>query len=154
MTLQKKVNVKLAFGVHGDLYDADSPRRIDPKIVAGGAIGLFYTIDPADPQKVVLGGEGVLAGVAVNTKEYITNGLVPSLAFRAGDTAQIMSMGRVVLKVTTPVTVGMAAYYNITTGEITADAPATQVVGSVEIPNSMFIETNALENELAVLQLG
>lgn len=154
MTLQKKVNEKLAFGVHGDLYDANSPRRIDPKTVAGGAIGLFYTIDPTDPKKVVLGGTGVLAGVAVNTKEYITNGLVPSLAFRSGDVAQIMSMGRVVLKVSTPVTVGMSAYYNTTTGEITADDPATVTEGLVEIPNSIFIETNSLADELAVLQLG
>ena len=152
--LQKTVNKKLAFGVPGSFYDADSPRRVDPKTVSAGGIGLFYTVDTTDPSKAVLGGTGVLAGIAVNSKEYVVNGLTPSLAFRAGDEAQICSMGRIVLQLATPVTVGMAAYYNTTTGVISAAAPASSIEGSVEIPNSMFIEVNALANELSVLQLG
>lgn len=151
---QKKVNKKLAFGVPGDFYDADSPRRVDPKTVSGGAICRFYTVDTSDPTKAILGGTGVLAGIAINSKEYVVNGLTPSLAFRDGDKAQICSMGRIVMQLTTPVTVGMAAYYNTTTGEISAAAHASSIEGSVEIPDSVFVEVNALANELSVLQLG
>lgn len=151
--LQKTVNQKLAFGVHGSFFD-NSPRRVDPKTVSAGGIGLFYTVDTTDPSKAVLGGAGVLAGLAVNTKEYIINGLGASTAFRAGDVAQLCTMGRVFMQLTTPVQVGMAAYYNTTTGVITAAAPASTIEGSVEIPNSMFIEVNALANEVSVLQLG
>lgn len=151
---QTTVNKKLAFGVPGDFYDADSPRRVDPKTVSGGGIGLFYTVDTTDPSKAVLGGTGVLAGIAVNSKEYIVNGLSASTAFRDGDKAQICSMGRIVMQLETPVTVGMAAYYNTTTGVIEAAAPASTFEGWVEIPGSMFVEVNALANELSVLQLG
>ena len=150
---QKTVNKKLAFGVPGSLYD-NSPRRIDPKTVSAGGIGLFYTVDTTDPSKAVLGGTGVLAGIAVNTKEYVVNGLSASTAFRAGDVAQLCSMGRIVLQLETPVTVGMAAYYETATGKISAAAPASSIEGSVEIPGSMFVEVNALANELSVLQLG
>lgn len=151
---QTTVNKKLAFGVPGSFYDADSPRRVDPKTVSAGGIGLFYTVDTTDPSKAVLGGTGVLAGIAVNTKEYIVNGLSASTAFRSGDEAQICSMGRIVLQLGSPVTVGMAAYYNTTTGEIVSAAPSSSIEGYVEIPGSIFVEVNALANELSVLQLG
>lgn len=153
MPLQKTVNQKLAFGVVGSFYD-DSPRRVDPYTVAGGAIGLFYTVDPADPSKVKLGGTGVLAGVAVNSKEYTITGLDASLAFRAGDIAEICSMGRVIVKSTTAITVGNSAYYNKTTGEIQAAAPSSTIDGFVEIPDSMFVLVGGTAGEVGVLQLG
>lgn len=150
--LQKTVNQKLAYGVPGDLFDT-FPRAIDPKVVEAGAICRFYTVDTTDPRKAVLGGSGVLAGIAVNTKEYIINGLTPSMAFRSGDVAQLMTMGRVYMQLETEVEVGMAAYYNTTDGTITAAAPASSIEGYVEIPNSMFVEVNALANEISVLEL-
>ena len=151
--MQKKVNQKLAFGVHGDLYDGTYPRAVDGYTVSAGGIGLFYTIDVANPDNAILGGSGVLGGVAINSKEYIINGLGASLAFRAGDKAQLMSKGRVWLAVPSEITVGMAAYYNTTTGEIMGAAPASSIDGYVEIPNSMFVLKNALAGEVAVLEL-
>lgn len=150
--LQKTVNQKLAYGVPGDLFDT-FPRAIDPKIVAGGAICRFYTVDTTDPRKAVLGGTGVLAGIAVNTKEYIINGLTPSVTFRSGDVAQLMTMGRVYMQLDTEVQVGMAAYYSIADGSIKAAAPSTSMEGYVKIPNSMFVEVNALAGEISVLEL-
>lgn len=151
--MQKTVNQKLAFGVHGDLCDGTFPRAIDPYTVSAGGIGLFYTIDVSDPKKAILGGNGVLGGVAINSKEYIISGLGASLAFRDGVKAQLMSKGRVWLKVPSEITVGMAAYYNTTTGEIKGAAPKSSIEGCVEIPNSMFVLTNALAGEVAVLEL-
>lgn len=156
MAFQTTVNQKLAFGVVGSFYD-DSPRIVDPKVISSenaGSIGCFYTIDATDPAKVVLGGTGVLAGIAVNSKGQVINGLAASMAFNQFDIAEICSEGRVVLSIEGTVTVGMAAYYNTTTGVITAAAPASSVEGSVEIPNSKFVEVSATSTApICVLEL-
>ena len=94
-----------------------------------------------------------MAGIAVNTKEYIINGLTPSMAFRPGDVAQLMTMGRVYMQLDTEVQVGMAAYYSIADGSIKAAAPSSTIEGYVEIPNSTFVIANALAGEISVLEL-
>lgn len=156
MAFQTSVNQKQAFGVVGSFYD-DSPRIVDPKVIgseSAGSIGCFYTIDSTDPSKVVLGGTGVLAGIAVNAKGQVIDGLGASLAFKQYDIAEICSMGRIVLSIAGTVTVGMAAYYNTTTGVITAAAPSSTIEGSVEIPNSCFVEVGATPTApICVLEL-
>lgn len=152
--LQKTVNKKLAFGVPGSFYD-NTPRRVDSKIVEGGKIGLAYTIDTTNPSKAKLGGkDGVFGGIAVNTKEYIVNGIDASLEFRDGDNAQLCTMGRIVLSLKGAVTVGQVAFYNDTTGEITSGTAGETKAGFTEIKGSKFVEVNALANETCVLQLG
>lgn len=151
--MQKTVNTQLAFGVVGDFYD-NSPRIVDPKIVSGGAIGLYYTIDTTNPAEANLGGTGVLGGIAVNSKEYALSGLEPSLSFTDGQIAHIASRGRVIVKSTTAVTVGQAGFYNTTTGVIASGTSGSSMAGFAEIKNSVFVEVNALANEVAVLQLG
>lgn len=152
MALQSTVNQKLAFGVVGSFYD-DSPRSVAPYTVESGAIGLFYTVDPADPTKVKLGGTGVLAGIAVNSKEYPIYGLDASLNFKAGAVAQIARMGHIVVKSTTAITVGMAAFYNQTTGEIQANTAGSSVAGWTEIKNSEFLFVTGAANEVGVLEI-
>lgn len=151
--IQTQVNIKQAFGVVGDFYD-DSPRIVDPYIVADGAIGLYFTVSADDPKSATLGGEGVLGGIAVNSKEYALLGTKASLEFQNGAVAQLCSMGRVVVKSTNAVTIGQVAFYNTTTGEISAGEAGAEVAGSKEIPNSKFVLVNALADEVAVLQLG
>lgn len=157
MAFQTSVNQKLAVGVVGDFYD-ESPRRVDPYTIASssaGAIGLAYTVDASDPSKVNLGGSGVFAGIAVNSKEYVVNGLSASLAFSQYDECQLCTMGRIWLSIADTVTVGMAAYFNTTTGAITAAASGETISGSVEIPNSKFILVSAASDApMCVLQLG
>lgn len=151
--MQTTVNQKLAFGVPGSFYD-NSPRRVDPYTVEGGAIALAYTVNASDPTKAVLGGTGVFAGIAVNTKEYIINGIGASMAFREGDIAQCATMGRIVLKLGDAVTVGDACFYNETTGALKPGTSGSTISDYVEIPNSKFVLVNALANEYSVLQLG
>lgn len=151
--MQTTVNQKLAFGVPGSFYD-NSPRRVDPYTVEEGAIALAYTVNASDPTKAVLGGDGVFAGIAVNTKEYIIDGLTASMAFREGDIAQCATMGRVVLKLGDAVSVGDACFYNETTGALKPGTSGATVDGYIEIPNSKFVIVNALANEYSVLQLG
>lgn len=151
--MQTTVNQKLAFGVPGSFYD-DSPRRVDPYIVEEGAIGLAYTVNSSDPSKADLGGTGVFAGIAVNTKEYIINGLTASMAFVAGSVAQCATMGRIVLKLGDAVTIGDACFYNETTGALKPGTSGSTISDYVEIPGSKFVLVNALANEYSVLQLG
>ncbi|MBP5789222.1 MAG: hypothetical protein J6W29_03205 [Neisseriaceae bacterium] len=151
--MQTTVNQKLAFGVPGSFYD-DSPRRVDPYTVEEGAIGLAYTVNSSDASKADLGGTGVFAGIAVNTKEYIIDGLTASMAFREGDIAQCATMGRIVLKLGDAVTIGQACFYNETTGALKPGTAGATISDYVEIPNSKFVLVNALANEYSVLQLG
>lgn len=151
--MQTTVNQKLAFGVPGSFYD-NSPRRVDPYTVEEGAIALAYTVNASDPTKAVLGGDGVFAGIAVNTKEYIIDGLTASMAFREGDIAQCATMGRVVLKLGDAVSVGDACFYNEETGALKPGTSGATIEDYIEIPNSKFVIVNALANEYSVLQLG
>lgn len=153
MAGQNIVNQKLAFGVEGDFYD-DSPRIVDPFIVTSGRIGLYFTVQSADPTSAAPGGTGVMGGIAVNSKEYALLGTTASLEFRPGVAAQLASRGRVIVKATTAVTVGQAGFYNNTTGEIASADAGTALDGHTEIPNSKFVLVNALVGEVSVLQLN
>ena len=157
MAFQTSVNQKLAVGVNGDFYD-NSPRRVDPYTIvssSAGSIGKAYTIDASDPSKVNLGGEGVFGGIAVNSKEYVRNGLGASLDFKQYDECQLCTMGSIWLSIADTVTVGMAAYFNKTTGAIVAAASGETIEGCTEIVGSQFIWVDASSAEpMCVLQLG
>ena len=157
MAFQTSVNQNLAVGVIGDFYD-DSPRRVDPYTIASssaGSIGCAYTIDSTDPSKVNLGGEGVFAGIAINSKERARAGLGASLAFKQYDEAELCTMGRIWLSIADDVTVGMAAYFNKTTGAIVVAASGETVEGCTEIAGSKFVLFEGASAEpMVVLQLG
>lgn len=152
MSLQSVVNEKLAFGVVGSFYD-DSPRIVDPKIVEAGSIACAFTLDASDPSKAVLGGEGLFAGIAVNSKEYTITGLGASLAFKSGDIAQLCTMGRIVMKAENAVSVGDAAFFNITTGAIKGGTSGDTIEGYTEIAGSKFVLVDSTQGGLSVLEL-
>lgn len=157
MAFQTSVNQKLAVGVVGEFYD-DSPRRVDPYTIASssaGSIGCAYTVDSTDPSKVNLGGTGAFAGIAVNGKELAVNGLSASIAFKQYDEAEICSMGRIWLSIASDVSVGMAAYFDKTTGAISAAASGETIDNKTEIVGSKFILVKGASAEpMVVLQLG
>ena len=157
MAFQTSVNQKLAVGVPGDFYD-ESPRRTDPYTIASssaGSIGKAYTIDSTDPSKVNLGGSGVFGGIAINSKEFARSGLGASMDFAQYDECELCTMGRIWVSVAGDVAVGNAAYFNTTTGVITAAASGETIEGSTEIAGSKFILVNASSTEpMCVLQLG
>lgn len=157
MAFQTTVNQKLAVGIVGEFYD-DSPRRVDPYTIvseSAGSIGKAYTVNATDPSQVVLGGEGVFAGIAVNGKEFAVNGLAASIDFKQYDEAELCTMGRIWLSIADTVTVGMAAYFNTTTGAIVAAASGETVSGCTEIAGSKFILVKGASAEpMVVLQLG
>ena len=157
MAFQTTVKQKLAVGVVGDFYD-DSPRRVDPYTISSsdaGSIGCAYTVDTTDPSKVVLGGTGVFAGIAINSKEFVRHGLNASIDFKQYDEIEACSMGRIWLSIADDVTVGMAAFYNETTGAVIAGTSGSTISDYVEIPNSKFVLVDASATEpMVVLQLG
>ena len=64
-------------------------------------------------------------------------------------------MGSIWLSIADTVTVGMAAYFNTTTGVITAAASGETIEGCTEIKGSQFIWVDASSTEpMCVLQLG
>lgn len=157
MAFQTAVNQKLAVGVVGDFYD-DSPRRVDPYTIissTAGSIGCAYTVDSTDPSKVNLGGSGVFAGIAVNSKEFVRHGLGATLDFAQYNECELCTMGRIWLSIAGTVSVGDAAFFNTTTGAITAAASGTSVAGSTEIVGSKFVLVDGSSTEpMVVLQLG
>lgn len=153
MAFQKTVNTKLAFGVVGSFYD-DSARRVAPYTVSGGAIAKAYTIDPVDPSKAVVGGTGIFAGLAVNSKEYAIRGLSASLEFADGAIAQLCTMGHVIVACENAVEIGQAAFFNQTTGAIKAAAAGSSEDGYTEIKGSKFVFVAAAQGEVAVLELN
>ena len=157
MAFQTSVNQKLAVGVVGDFYD-DSPRRVDPYTISSdpaGSIGCAYTVDPTDPSKVILGGTGVFAGIAVNSKEFVRHGLGATLDFAQYNEMEACSMGRVWLSIAGNVSVGDAAFYGETDGDIIAGTSGTSISDYVEIPGSKFVLVDGSSAKpMVVLQLG
>lgn len=157
MAFQTSVNQKLAVGVNGDFYD-NSPRRVDPYTIvssSAGSIGCAYTVDSSDPSKVNLGGSGVFAGIAVNSKEFVIQGLGASQAFKQYGEAELCTMGRIWLSIADTVAVGDAAFFNTTTGAIVAGTSGSSVEGCTEIAGSKFILVEGSSTEpMVVLQLG
>ena len=157
MAFQTSVNQKLAVGVNGDFYD-NSPRRVDPYTIvssSAGSIGCAYTVDSTDPSKVNLGGSGVFAGIAVNSKEFVRNGLGASQAFTQYGEAELCTMGRIWLSIAATVAVGDAAFFNTTTGAIVPGTSGSSIDNCTEIAGSKFILVEGASAEpMVVLQLG
>ena len=107
-------------------------------------IARAYTL--AEEGKVKMGGSGVFAGIAVSPKEYaLRGGLTPSLALANGTAVSIADMGHIIVQVKEAVSIGKAAYYDQTTGEIGTSG--------VEIKGSKFVFFDAEAGGLAVLEL-
>ena len=159
MALQKVVNAKLGFGVEGDIYD-NSPKRCDPYIVSANGenpamVGRAFTYTSGSPEKAVVGGENIFAGILVNSKEYARQGLTASLEVADGTAGELLSFGRVVVKVAQEFKAGYLGCYNTTTGEIGATATADGVpAGYAVIANSKFVLIDGAAAGLGVLQIG
>ena len=121
MAFQTKVNIEQGFGVSGDIH-LDSPTRtesliIDSKGAAPNIVGYAFTKD-AKTNIAKVGGEiaagRVFAGILVNSKEYPLYGttkgaLEPSLAIADGIHGDMLTMGDIVVQVSTMTT--LPAHY-------------------------------------------
>ena len=150
--MQKTINVALAFGMAGEMYDL-TPRRVDAKEVAadvliGGVAGVsadgkYGTMDSATYK--------TFAGIFVRPKEAINYGgstpLEASVKVPAGCTVQVASMGRVKVTIPTGETwVAGAALYVTAAGALTTTAGSNTKIGKVVVGGAA--------GEVAAVEIG
>jgi hypothetical protein len=124
--------------------------------VVNAKIGLAYTSNGTEGEAIV-GGSGVFLGIAVNPKEFaIYNNFAPSMVLPNGTAGQLCTFGHVFVRVTADISIGQAAYFNTTTGEIKGATAGTDLSGSgfTEIKNSRFVEEAVTAGKIAKLELG
>jgi phosphotransferase system HPr-like phosphotransfer protein len=156
--MQTTVNVAQAFGIPGEMYDL-TPRRVDAFEVAAdatmGGLAGFHNgkvgpFNGAVPGSTTGEKFSTLAGIFVRPHEMVNYGadgeaLKASLTIKAGVTAQVCSMGRVIVKMTLATKEGDSVYVTAA-GAYTDTASGNTLVGKI-------IKGGAA-NDLAVIELG
>lgn len=139
MGFQSTVNIQLAFGVPGALYD-DSPVRSTPwelvsaqasYNVIGATAFTVTTADPGDNSKAgvaAAGGTGIFAGILANSKVYATSGttagaLTPTTTLPNHFIGELVTMGHLIVSLPGPASIGDKVSYDQTTGELQTFAP-------------------------------
>ena len=118
-------------------------------------IGRAFTTSSANVNDAVCGGTGVFAGILVSPHEMVTNGLDATLEVAENAIGELATMGHVVVKSTTAVSVGYVCAFNKTTGELAAyDAAGSVPATHTLIANAQFVFVNASVGEVAGLELN
>lgn len=149
MTFQKQVNIEMGFGVPGDLH-TDGPTRTESLTIKSDGkannVGFAFTKDASTGVASVGGTVAsgrVFAGILVNSKAYALYGKVgdtlsPSLALPDGHQGDFLTMGDVVVKVSTACKIGDLVAYDTTTGELSTVAVGGSAgSGKALIPNAV-----------------
>lgn len=142
--LQSTVNITLGFGVVGELI-VDGPQRVEPLNLDtnGGTIGNYFTKSNSTnvaTQGGTIASGVVAAGFLVNPKVYASfggvNPLDPTLVLPGFAQGEFLTMGTIVVNMTTAANIGDLVEYNTTTGVLGAVAPGgSATTGFALIPN-------------------
>lgn len=147
MGFQTAVNVQLAFGIPGALYD-DSPVRATPwelnsASAAYNIIGATaFTATTADPGNssaagvAAAGGTGQFVGILANAKVYATSGpssgaLNPTTTLANFTTGELVTMGHLIVVLPGPANLGDKLCYDQTTGRIQSYAPSAAFTATI-----------------------
>jgi len=131
-------------------------------VLAGGVdayansatVGRAFSYDSSDKGLAVQGGTGVFAGILVNPKSYTHSGLTSTLVVENGVTAELATMGHIVVKPLNSAVVGYSAYRDNSSGEIYAYSGTGSQSGKTLIAGSMFVLVDSTApNGLAVLSI-
>ncbi|TCJ96152.1 hypothetical protein EV694_1704 [Volucribacter psittacicida] len=152
MAFQKTVQTEQGFGVPGDIH-LNSPTRAESLLIQSGSgqkniYGYCFTKD-ASTNIAKVGGEissgRVFAGILANPKESISYGteagtLEPTLNIPDNQHGDFITMGDVVVKVSTKCAVGDLVVYDTTTGELSTVAAGTATAGAGKafVPNAVI----------------
>ena len=118
-------------------------------------IGRAFTTSASNPHDAITGGTGVFAGILVSPHEYIINGLDATLELPENTIGQLATMGHVVVKSTTAVSIGYVCAFNKLTGELAAYADAGSIPAThTQIAGAKFVYENAAVGEVAILELN
>jgi len=131
-------------------------------VLAGGVdayansatVGRAFSYDSTDKGLAVQGGTGVFAGILVNPKSYTHSGLTSTLVVENGVTAELATMGHIVVKPANSAVVGYSAYRDNSSGEIYAYSGVGSQSGKTLIAGSMFVLVDSTApNGLAVVSI-
>lgn len=118
-------------------------------------IGRAFTTSASDPHDAVTGGTGIFAGILVSPHEYVTNGLDATLELAENSVGELATMGHVVVKSTTAVSIGYVCAFNKLTGELAAYADAGSIPAThTQIAGAKFVLENAAVGEVSILELN
>lgn len=152
MTFQSTVNIQLGFGVVGEILLA-GPKRAEkltmnssgtPNVI-GYAFTKSNTTNVATVGGAITNGSTVFAGILANPKEYATSGgstgtLSPTLTLPDNTDGDFVTMGEMVVTLTTAANIGDVVIYATATGALAAVAPgAAAGSGNVIVPNCTVV---------------
>lgn len=148
MPFQQTVGFEQGFGVAGDIH-SDSPVRAERLTVnsngKANTYGYAFTKNANTNIAQVggtIGGEICFAGILANNKEAVLYGtpsgtLSPTLAIPDHHQGDFLTMGDVVVKVTTACKIGDFVVYDPTTGELATVADKSQLGNKQLVPNAV-----------------
>lgn len=156
---QSAIQRNQAFGVPGEIA-FDGPRRVRPGVLKGTAanivVGRFFTIDPADGFYLPGGDAGIPGGVLIHPKHYASFGtqaggaLAPTLTLAANTAAEFMTMGEIVVALSTACTIGDGVFYDDVTGILGAGVAG---IGQTQIAGAQVVRYSNVAPGLAVISL-
>lgn len=138
MSFQSTVTTTQGFGVVGEVF-SNGPIRAKSYILNSGSVpntvGYAYTMVSEGQAKC--GGAGVFAGILINPKAYALQGaaagtLAPTLVVPEDSQGELLTMGEVIVYLTTSAAIGDSVYYVDATGALGAGTAST---GQTQIPN-------------------
>lgn len=147
MGFQTQVNVQLAFGIPGALYD-DSPVRATPwelnsasaaYNIIGATAFTATTADPGDSSAAgvaAAGGTSQFVGILANNKVYATSGpatgaLNPTQTLPNFTIGELVTMGHLIVALPGPASVGDKVCYDQTTGRIQTYSPTANFTATI-----------------------
>lgn len=162
MTFQTNVRLVQTTGIVGDII-FDSPRRAHPGRLqstdpALNVVGRGFSHVAGSDDEVTADTPGAFAGILINSKNYASRGttaggtLAPTLTLANNEEGEFLTMGIVIVALTTDGDIGENVFYSDTTGEIAAD-PTTTLAGHTIIPNAKVVRQNIPAPGLAFIQL-
>ena len=135
---QSVVYIDQGFGVIGEMIQ-DGPNRTDVLTLDnnGGTIGRAFTkseLTNTATQGGTIGASTAFAGILVNPKVYAARGtpnpLDPTLSVLGNSNAEFMTMGTIVVSVSTACNIGDFVQYNTTTGALSTVSSVSSFTAS------------------------
>lgn len=164
MGFQTQVNIQLAFGIPGALYD-DSPVRATPwelnssqagYNIIGSTAFTAISADPGDSSGsgvAKAGGTGVFVGILANSKVYATSGtstgaLTPTLSLPNFTIGELITMGHLIVALPGPASIGDQVCFDATTGAIStypSNATFTASIATTGVMTVASIQTGMIQ---------
>lgn len=160
MSFQSTVATTQGFGVPGEIFTS-SPTRAKSYILNSGAVpntvGYAYTLTSEGVAQCGDAAEagGEFAGILINPKGYALQGaaagsLAPTLVVPEDSQGELLTMGEIIVYLTTAANIGDAVYFVNATGALGA---GTAGAGQTQIPNAKVSRYTLAGAGLATIEL-